>query len=97
MIIIIQFVNMEKNSSAETLAKEKLESLKVKFDDIIRAEVFFKEEKADVEKGKICEIRLSLPGPRIHASSNESSFHAATAETMRDLEKQLDKRKNNLA
>ena len=94
MIIIIQFVHMEKISSAEAIVKEKLENLKVKFDDIIRAEVFFKEEKADVEKGKICEVRLSLPGPRIHASSNESSFQAAIAETIRDLKKQLDKRKS---
>jgi putative sigma-54 modulation protein len=94
MITIIQFVNIEKNSSAEALVKEKLENLEVKFAEIIRAEVFFKEEKADIEKGKICEIRLSLPGPRVHASSNENSFQAAIAETVRDLKRQLDKRKN---
>ncbi len=94
MDIIVQFVHADKNSAIETQVKEKLEDLKSKFDFIIRAEVFFKEEKADIEKGKICDIRLSLPGPRVHASSNESSFHAAVAETIRDLEKQLNKRKS---
>ena len=71
MDIIIQFVHTDKDSSIETLVKEKLENLKNKFDFVISAEVFFKEEKANIEKGKICDMRLSLPGPRVHASSVE--------------------------
>lgn len=96
MEYIIQFVQTPINPSAEYLAKEKLETLGERYDWLIRADVFFKEEKGTYGKGKICEIRLSCPGPRIFASSNEESFEAAVAETIRDLEIQLGKRKDEM-
>jgi ribosome-associated translation inhibitor RaiA len=57
---------------------------------------FSLKKKTDVEKGRNCEIKLSLPGSRIHASSNEGNLHVAIAETMRGLVRQIDKQKNNL-
>jgi ribosome-associated translation inhibitor RaiA len=96
MEINIQFIKTEKNPTAENLALEKLNDLSVKYDWIIRAEVFFKEEKGTYGKGKICEIRLSCPGPRIFASSDEETFEASLAETIRDLEIQCDKRKGEM-
>jgi putative sigma-54 modulation protein len=36
---------------------------------------------------------LSLPGPRIFATSNERNYELAVKETISDLEKQLKKRK----
>jgi ribosome-associated translation inhibitor RaiA len=57
---------------------------------------FSLKKEADVEKGRNCEIKLSLPGLRIHASLNEGNLHAAIAETMRDLVRQIYKQKNNL-
>ncbi len=92
----IQFVHTAKNTSAERLVIEKLNGLAKKFDWIIRADVFFKEEKNTYGKGKICEIRLSQPGPRIFASSDEESFQAAIAETIRDLDVLLEKRKSEM-
>jgi ribosomal subunit interface protein len=90
----IQFVQTEKNGSAENLALEKLNQLNKHFDWIIRAKVFFKEEKDTKGKGKICDITLSCPGPLIFATSNEETLEAATAETIRDLTVQLNKRKS---
>ena len=75
------------------MVTDKLENLGQKFDWIIGADVFFKEEKDTYGKGKICDIRLSLPGPRIFASSDEEGFEESVAETIRDLEIQLKKRK----
>ena len=89
----IQFVNSETKISAEQLVQKKLDKLENKYDWVISADVLFKEEKSTNGKGKVCAIELSLPGPKIHASSNEESFEAAAAETVRDLEKQLKKRK----
>jgi putative sigma-54 modulation protein len=89
----IQFVHSETKSSAEQLVQRKLDKLENKYDWIISADVMFKEEKSTNGKGKVCAIELSLPGPKIHASSNEDSFEAAAAESVRDLEKQLKKRK----
>jgi ribosome-associated inhibitor A len=44
-------------------------------------------------KGKICEIRLSVPGPVIYASSNKASFEAGVAETADNLERKLESHK----
>ncbi len=96
METIIQFVQTEKNTAAENLVKDKLENLSERYDWLIRADVFFKEEKGTYGKGKICDIRLSCPGPRIFASSNEESFEISVAETIRDLEVQLKKRKGEM-
>ena len=43
--------------------------------------------------GKICEMELSLAGPRIFASSNEKNYELAVKHTISDLDKQLKKRK----
>ncbi len=89
----IQFVHSETKLSAEQLVQRKLDKLENKYDWVISADVMFKEEKSTNGKGKVCAIELSLPGPKIHASSNEDSFEAAAAESVKDIEKQLKKRK----
>jgi len=93
---IIQFVQTETDDTAKQLVLEKIEQLSEKYEWLIKADVFFKEEKDTYGKGKICEIRLSCPGPRIFASSNEETFEASVAETVRDLEIQLEKRKSEM-
>jgi putative sigma-54 modulation protein len=92
----IQFVNTDSQLSAEQLVQRKLDKLETKYDFIISADVLFKEENDNTGKGKTCAIRLSLPGPIIHASSNEESFEAAAAESVRDVEKQLKKKKEEM-
>ncbi len=93
----IQFVHAERSPSAEQLIQKKLDKLETKFDDIISADIIFKEEKdTTAGKGKICAVELNLPGPRIHASSNEESFEAAAAETVNDIERQLRRRKTEM-
>lgn len=89
----IQFVNTDTKSSAEQLVQRKLDKLENKYDWIISADVMFREEKSTSGNGKTCAIEVSLPGPKVHASSDADSFEAAAAETVRDIEKQLQKRK----
>lgn len=89
----IQFVHSDTHLSAEQLVQRKLDKLENKYDWIIGADVLFKVENDAAGKGKICAVELNLPGPRIHASTNEESFEAAAAETVKDLERQLKKRK----
>lgn len=92
----VQFVHMEPSPYVEELLMKKLNKLFKKYDWIITANVFFKLEKGSVGKGKICEIRLSVPGPRIFASSDEESFEKATDETIKDLKRQLKTRKGEM-
>lgn len=96
MEIKIQFVQVPKNDAVEEFAVKRLLKMAKKYEWLIKTDVFYKLEPDTKGKGKICEIRLSLPGPRIFAASDEESFEAATDETIRDLEKQLRKRKNEM-
>lgn len=96
MNIVYEYANVSASDRLEDLVKEKLEHLKLKYDFLIRGDVFFKKENRSDNSGHICSIRVSLPGPRIHASSDENSFEEAIAETIRDLNDQLERRKDKM-
>lgn len=93
----IQFVNTDTRKELHDHTLDKLDRLAERYDWIIRGDVFFKEEK-DTNRGlgNICEIRLSVPGPRIYAEANETNFEAALSETLRELEVQLKKHKSKM-
>src|SRR5690554_1277186 len=93
MTINIQFVKMPTSETMSQFVSQKLEKLAEKYEWIINADVYFKLENDPAGKGKICEIELSMPGPRIFASSREEKFELATKKTTFELEKQLQKRK----
>ncbi|MDJ0646614.1 MAG: ribosome-associated translation inhibitor RaiA [Flavobacteriaceae bacterium] len=96
MEIKIQFVKMPTDDKLEAFTLKKLKRLSKKYDWIINVDVFLKEEKDPKGKGKVCEMQLSLYGPRIFAGSNKESFEAAISETINDLEKQLKRRKKEM-
>lgn len=94
MTINIQYVKMRTSESMSSYLTKKLKKLDAHYDWLIRADVFFKtENNPSSEKGKICEIELSLPGPKIFATSNEKNYEMAVKETISDLDTQLKKRK----
>jgi len=97
MQIIYEYHDVAQSDRLEQIAKEKLENLENKFDMVIRADVFFKEENTTSdETGKICNIRLSLPGPRLFAEASREDFVSSIAESVNDLERQLRKRKEKM-
>jgi putative sigma-54 modulation protein len=89
----IQFVNMKTSESMRNYTIEHLNKLFEKFDWLISANIFFKKENDSKKEGKICEMELSLNGPRIFASSKEKNYELAVKNTISDLKKQLEKRK----
>lgn len=93
MKVNIQFVNMPTSESMETYTLNKLNKMVKKYEWIINSEVFFKREKDPKGNGRICEIELSVPGPKIFASSNESNYELAVKNTLSDLQKQLERKK----
>ena len=92
MTINIQYVKMPTSEAMSEYVENKLQKLAEKYDWLIRADVSFKMENNVYGKGNICEMELSLPGPKIFATSKETTFEAAAKETISDLEKQLKKR-----
>lgn len=93
MTINIQYVHMSTSETMDEYVTERLTKLGNKYDWIIGAEVHFEVEHNDKTKGKICKMELSAPGPRIFAMSNEDNYEDAVKHTIKDLEKQLEKRK----
>ncbi|MCK5401499.1 MAG: ribosome-associated translation inhibitor RaiA [Flavobacteriaceae bacterium] len=93
MTINIQYVHMATSEAMNEYVAKKLKKLSKKYDWIISTKVYFDHENHPQAKGKICKMELSLPGPRIFAASNEKNYELAVKETIKDLERQLKKRK----
>lgn len=93
MTIDIQYIQMPTSDSMSAFITEKLEKLSSKYNWLIRAEVFFKLENDKSGKGKVCEIQLSAPGPRLFAKATDVLFDKAAIKTIHELERQLSKRK----
>ena len=93
MIVNFQYVNTDVSESLSAYINERLEKLANKFEFLISAQVYIKHEDPNHEAGKICNIELSLPGPRIFATSNEHTYELAVNQTISDLKRQLEKRK----
>ena len=93
MTVNFQYVNTHVSETLSTFTTEELEKLANKFEFLISAQVYIKHDDNDHDAGKICNIELSLPGPRIFATSNEATYEMAVNETISDLTRQLKKRK----
>lgn len=93
MTVNFQYVDVDVSETLSNFTKEKLDKLSNRYEFLISATVYFKMDGKDHDLGKICNIELSLPGPRIYATSNEQNFEVAVRETINDLERQLKKRK----
>lgn len=93
MTVNIQYINVDVSETLSDFTKEKLEKLFNKYEFLISTTVYFKQDEKDHNNGKICNMELSLPGPRIFATSNERNFEVSVRETISDLDRQLKKRK----
>tara|TARA_R110002050_G_scaffold268863_1_gene411022 strand:- start:166 stop:465 length:300 start_codon:yes stop_codon:yes gene_type:complete len=95
MTINIHYIKMPPSAALNEFVDKKLQKLAKKYEWLIRADVRFKMENNVYRKGNICEIELSLPGPKIFAHSTSETFEAAAKETTSDLANQLKKRRSN--
>jgi len=93
MTVNFQYVNVDVSETLSDFAEEKLDKLFNKYEFLISATVRFKKDENFYDKGEICDIELSLPGPRVFATSNEKNYEVAVRETIKDLDRQLKKRK----
>lgn len=90
------FVDLERSEVLQDFTQEKLDKLENKYDFIIQAEVHFKKDEDLEPNGYICNILVSAPGPRLFSESKEDSFEAAASKCIKDLEKQLAKKKGQM-
>ena len=93
MTVNFQYVNTDVSETLSAFTEEKLDKLFNKYEFLISSNVRFKHDDNFHDKGKICDIELSLPGPRLFATSNEANYEVAVRKTIGDLDRQLKKRK----
>jgi putative sigma-54 modulation protein len=93
MTVNFQYVDIDVSETLSAFTEDKLKKLADKYEFLISAQVYFKNDGNNHEAGKICNIELSLPGPRIFAKSSEQNYEQAVSETINDLTRQLKKRK----
>ncbi|MDY7394975.1 ribosome-associated translation inhibitor RaiA [Aureibaculum sp. 2210JD6-5] len=97
MQIIFEYHDVNTSDHLEDFATKKLNDLQEKYDFVHRADVFFKKENTTSdETGLICNIRLSMPGPRLFAEATHDSFQESISESVSDLERQLRKHKEKM-
>lgn len=91
------YVHVSASESLEKFTREKLNKLKNHYDFIVNADVYFKLENSSAnDEGKICEIRLNVPGPELFVSANKENFEMAVYENIADLKRILKKRKEKM-
>ena len=93
MTINIEYVRMDISEALNDYVMGKMQKISKKYEFVINADVRFEHEQDPKGKGCICKMELSLPGPRIFATSNEKNYEMAVKETISELVRQLDKRK----
>lgn len=93
MDVTFRYVDVDISETLNEFTREKLGKLFNRYEFLISAAVRFKKDENSHTKGKICDIELSLPGPRIFATSDEHNYEVSVRQTINDLERQLKKRK----
>lgn len=97
MKINFEYHEVTASQRLEAFVAERLNKLETKYDSIISADVYFKKQNStNPEIGKICSVRLSMPGSTIFAESSTASFEASVAKVITELRTQLQKRKEKL-
>ncbi|MCG2419068.1 ribosome-associated translation inhibitor RaiA [Aequorivita sp. F47161] len=97
MKINFEYHEVAASQRLEGFVAERLNKIETKYDSIISGDVYFKKENSsNPEIGKICSVRLSMPGTTIFAESSTASFEASVAKVTTELRSQLQKRKEKL-
>ena len=89
----IQFVNMPESDYVRSVVEKKMEKLGKKYSWINSARVSIRQQKTSTNKDKICEIDLSVPGPKLFVKAQEEGFEQAVGAAFLNLESVLKKRK----
>jgi putative sigma-54 modulation protein len=97
MNINFEYDQVQASARLEELTARKIVKLVDKYDFIVRSSVFFANENtSEPDTGKICKIRLSVPGGQLFAEASHGEFEQSVAEVIDDLERQLRKKKGKM-
>lgn len=84
------------SDSLDTLIRERLDKLATFYERIERADVFVKRGDGRGPDHKTVEIRLAVPGPDLHAKSDDEVVEKAVTDVTDKLRRQLLKMKDKM-
>lgn len=96
MQIQIESPHLEVSQHLEQLTQNKFNHLGRKFSRISRCEIVFRKEKNAKQKSFFIEATVAVPGTVLFASERDTSFEIALENLLNNLERQLEKRKEEL-
>lgn len=96
MQLHIESPHLQLSEHLEQLAQTKFMHLGRKFSRISRCEVVFRKEKNSEQKSFFVEATVAVPGTVLFASERDTSFEIALENLLNNLERQLEKRKEEL-
>ncbi|MBT8187546.1 MAG: ribosome-associated translation inhibitor RaiA [Croceitalea sp.] len=97
MNVTFEYNGVKASDTLESKIMEKLNKLHGKYDFIVQAHVFLKTDRThNPNTGKICKIKLSVPGPQLFAEASEHDFDRAMHKCMHELDTQLAKKKQKM-
>lgn len=97
MQINFEYDGVAASSRLEQLVKKRLDKLEDKYDFIVRSDVFFQNERTTTkEEGKICKIKLRVPGSILFSEASHEKFEMSIHEAADDLQRQLQKKKGKM-
>ncbi len=97
MNINFEYKDVAASKRLEALAIEKLDKLENKYDFIVAADVYFKNENTKgADDGKTVEIRLNVPGATLFSSDHSTSFEASIAKAVNEVGVQAQKKKDKM-
>ncbi|SHG54688.1 HPF/RaiA family ribosome-associated protein [Winogradskyella jejuensis] len=94
--VLIEFVKIPVSDALSKYINKKLNVLFNKYAMLIKVQVYIKKEMKSIAHNCICEIELSLRGPRLFASAKEHKYELAVKKTISELEHQLKKAKQKM-
>lgn len=98
MHVTFEYDGVRSSERLETVILKKLNKLSEKYGFILRASVYLKTVRSHSPfAGKVCNIRLSVPGPLLFAQSNTANFENSLQHSIAELEQQLAKKKGKFS
>ena len=96
MKVHTQSVNFHADQKLINFIQERMDTLDLFFDKIIKSNVYLKIENTSQKENKIFEVQLSIPGDVIVVKKVSKTFEEGLDTALHSLERQLKKRKEKL-
>ncbi len=96
MTVTINSIHFTADAKLRSFIEEKLSKLTKFYDRIINVEVYLKLENAGQVKDKVVELKTTIPGATLIATSSEKTFESSIDSASLNMVRQLKRKKEKM-